>query len=63
MLALTVKDHDTVVIADGLIILKVVRIRGKIKLVFDAPPEVKIDRLHIYEARKKHPESGRTDST
>lgn len=56
MLALSRKKDEVVVIGDGpdKITVVVVEIRGdKVRLAIDAPTDVRIDRLEVYEARKR----------
>ena len=53
MLVLSRKATESVII-DGCIKVTVVKIDGnKVRLAFEAPPEVRIDRAEIHEARQQ----------
>lgn len=55
MLVLTVKDRDCIVIGDGLIMVHVSDHGGKIRLAFDAPRDIRIDRKEVHDRRKAFP--------
>lgn len=51
MLVLSRKKNETIVIADGLITITIVEVRGdKVRLAFDAPGDITINRGEIDDA-------------
>lgn len=53
MLVLSGKKNESIVIAD-IVELVIVEIRGdKVKLGFNAPDDINIDRLKVWEAKRK----------
>lgn len=58
MLVLTRKKNETVMIGDDIRVV-VVEIRGdKVRLGFEAPPEVPVHRQEVYEAIRQNEKEG-----
>lgn len=62
MLVLSRKKGEAIVIGDGSIRIVVIEIReGKVRLGFQAPPEVTVHRQEVYDAIKKQEKEHGTD--
>lgn len=60
MLVLSRKKNESVVIGDSEVVVTIVEIRGdKVKLGFEAPPGIAVNRIEVYHAIKRGLESGK----